>query len=106
MAPSKIRKGARLHYYIKEWMNHLGISDEKMAGLMGVSRTTVWKRYTEQHRLTPQKVAQIADALDRHPNELLFPPEVPSLDALAEGVSPEVRAGMVSDIIRRMRRTG
>lgn len=85
---------------------HLGISDEKMAGLMGVSRTTVWKRYTEQHRLTPQKVAQIADALERHPNELLFPPEVPSLDAMADGASPEQRAAMVTDIMRRLKKTG
>lgn len=101
-----IRKGARLHYYIKEWMVHLGISDEKLAGLMEVSRTTVWKRYTEQHRLTPQKVAQIANALNRHPNELLFPPEVPSLDAVAEGATPEQRAAMVVDILRRLKKTG
>lgn len=100
---ASIRKGARLHYYIKEWMEHLGISDEKLAARMGVSRTTVWKRYSQQHRLTPQKVAQIADALERHPNELLFPPEVPSLDALAEGASKEERAAMVIDISRRMR---
>lgn len=98
-----IRKGARLHYYIKEWMVHLGVSDEELANRMGTSRTTVWKRYTEQHRLTPAKVAQIAEALDRHPNELLFPPEVPSLDALAEGATPEQRAAMVTDIMRRRR---
>lgn len=98
-----IRKGARLHYYLKEWMVHLDVSDEELANRMGVSRTTVWKRYTEQHRLSPAKVAQIADALDRHPNELLFPPEVPSLDALAEGATPEQRAAMVTDIMRRRR---
>lgn len=101
-----IRRGARLHYYIKEWMDHLGLSDEQVGNRMGVSRTTVWKRYTEQHRLTPEKVAQIAEALDRHPHELLFPPDVPSLDAMAEGATPEQRAAMVTDISRRMRRTG
>lgn len=106
MATPKIRKGARLHYYIKEWIDHLGLSDQDVANRMGVGRTTVWKRYSEQHRLTPAKVAQIAEALDRHPNELLFPPEVPSLDALAEGATPEQRAAMVGDVIRRMRRTG
>lgn len=104
MATTKIRKGARLHYYIKEWIDHLGLSDQDVANRMGVSRTTVWKRYSEQHRLTPQKVAQIADALDRHPNELLLPPEVPSLDALADGASPEQRAAMVTDVLRRLRK--
>jgi transcriptional regulator with XRE-family HTH domain len=106
MATPHIRKGARLHYYIKEWMVYLDVSDEELANRMGVSRTTVWKRYTEQHRLTPQKVAQIADALDRHPKELQLRPEEPSLDAIAEGSTPEQRAAMVTDIMRRMKKTG
>ncbi len=99
---TRIGKGRRVHYYIKEWITFLGLSDEDVALRMGVSRTTVWKRYTEQHRLTPDKVAEFANALDRHPNELLFPPETPSLDALAEGVDPEVRAAIVVDISRRL----
>lgn len=102
-----IRKGARLHYYIKEWIDHLGLSDQDVANRMGLSsRTSVWRLYSEQHRLTPAKVARIADALDRHPSDLLFPPEVPSLDALADGATPEQRAAMVGDVIRRMRRAG
>lgn len=106
-AMATIRKGARLHYYIKEWIDHLGLTDQDVANRMGLSsRSSVWKLYKEQHRLTPQKVAHIADALGRHPSELLFPPEVPSLDALAEGASPEERSAMVADIARRMRRAG
>lgn len=104
---TKIRKGARLHYYIKEWIDHLGLSDETVAGRMGLSsRTSVWKLYTEQHRLTPAKVLRLADALDRHPNELLLPPETPSLDAIADGATPEQRAAMVTDIMRRLKRAG
>lgn len=102
-----IRKGARLHYYIKEWIEHLGLTDEVVAGRMGLaSRTSVWKLYTEQHRLTPEKVARLAEALDRHPNELLFPPETPSLDALADQATPEQRSAMVTDIIRRLQKAG
>jgi transcriptional regulator with XRE-family HTH domain len=103
---TRIRKGRRPHYYIKEWIDHLGLSDEDVARRIGTSRTTVWKRYTEQHRLTPEKVAQFADALDRHPNELLFPPEVPSLDAIADGATEAQRAAMVGDIVRRMKQAG
>lgn len=103
---TKIRKGAKLHVYVKEWIDHLGLSDETVGNRMGVSRTTVWKRYKEQHRLTPEKVAQFAHALDRHPNELLLPPQVPSLDALADGATPEQRAAMVTDIMRRLKKTG
>jgi hypothetical protein len=101
---TRIRRGARLHYYIKEWIDHLQLSDDEVARRGGwSSRSSVWKLYTEQHRLTPEKVARIADALDRHPNELLFPPNVPSLDALADGASPEQRAAIVTDIARRLR---
>jgi transcriptional regulator with XRE-family HTH domain len=102
-----IRKGARLHYYLEEWFRYLGLSDEDVAHRMGLSsRTSVWKLRTQQHRLTPEKVAQIAHAIGRHPSELLFPPEVPSLDAAAEGATPEQRAAMVVDIIRRLKKTG
>lgn len=102
---TKIRKGARLHYYIKEWIEFLKLSDDTVAARMGLSsRSSVWKLYTQQNRLTPEKVARLADALDRHPNELLFPPNVPSLDALADGVSPELRAEIVTDIARRLRK--
>lgn len=98
---TRIRKGARLHYYIKEHMDRLGVSDEAMAGRIGVTRETVWKRYTDQRRLDPFKVLEFADALDMHPSELLFPPGTPSLDAIANGASPDQRE-MVADIVRRM----
>lgn len=98
---TKIRKGARLHYYIKEHMERLGVSDEAMAGRLGIGREAVWKRYTDQGRLDPGKIAAFADALDMHPSELLYPPGVPSLDAIAAAATPEQR-DMAADILRRM----
>lgn len=98
---TKIRRGARLHYYIKEHMDRLGVSDEAMAGRLGIGRETVWKRYTEQQRLDPGKVAAFADALDMHPSELLYPPGTPSLDAIAATATPAER-DMAADILRRM----
>lgn len=98
---TRIRKGARLHYYIKEHMDRLGVSDEVMAGRIGVSRETVWKRYTEQRRLDPGKIQEFADALEMHPSELLYPPGTPSLDAIMEGADSDQR-NMAADIVRRM----
>lgn len=98
---TRIRKGARLHYYIKEHMERLGVSDEAMAGRLGIGREAVWKRYTEQGRLDPGKVLAFADALDMHPSELLYPPGVPSLDAIIDGSTEEQRS-MAADIVRRM----
>lgn len=95
----------KIHYYIKEWINHLGLSDDIVAERMGLSgRAALWKLYTEQHRLGPIKVAAIAKALEVHHNELLFPPDVPSLDAMAEGATIEQRAQIVADIARRMKK--
>ena len=101
MATTEIRKGARVHLYIKEHMDHLGISDEVMAGRLDVARETVWRRYTEQNRLKPAKIAEFADALDMEVTQLYYPPTVPSLDAIAKDATNEQRE-MAADIVRRM----
>ncbi len=97
------RKGApELHYYIKEHMEAKGLSGDKVAELMGLSsRSAVWKWDNEQHRLTPEKVLRAAAALDMHPNELLFPPGVPSLDAVAADATPEQRQ-LAFDLVKRI----
>ena len=99
---TKIRKGSQLHYYIREHMDRLGVSGDAMAGRIGVSgRSHVWKLCEEQHRLTPGKVAQIADALGMHPSDLLYPPGKASLDAIASNASPE-EWDLAADILYRM----
>ena len=102
MATDRIRKGVKPHLYIKEWMEHLGISDDEMAGRIGVaSRTTVWKRYREQHRLDLGKIQQFADALGISRSQLNYPPGIQSLDAIAENATPDQRA-RAADVLRRM----
>ncbi len=89
------------YLYIKEHMVARGLSDEDIAERIGVLPNAVWKRYTAQSRLTPFKIKQLADAIGIHPSELNYPPDVPSLDALADKVSPRRRAEM-ADIIKRL----
>lgn len=102
VTPTKIRKGARAHLYIKEHMDKLGVSDEMMAGRLGVARETVWRRYSEQNRLNPAKIAEFANALGfEEVTPLYFPPDVPSLDEIAAGAEPEHRE-MVADVVRRL----
>lgn len=101
-----IRKGARVHLYITEWMEKRGLNDEKL-GLRfdpKVDRTTVWRWRTEQHRLNPAKIAALAKALDLTPQELWRPPpkdDQPSLDAMVEAATPELRA-TVTDVVKRL----
>ena len=102
MSADRLCKGAKPHLYVKEWMDHLGISDDEMAGRIGVaSRTTVWKRYTQQQRLDIGKIQQFADALGISASQLNYPPGIASLDAIAEGVTADQRA-MAADVLRRM----
>lgn len=92
-------------YYIKEWMAHDGWSGDQVAEKLGLSgRSAVWKRYTTPMGVSNVKAAEIARILGRSPFELLHPPGTPSLDALAEGVSPEVRAAMVADVAKHLKK--
>lgn len=104
MATTRIRKGAKAHVYVKEHMNKLGVSDDDMAGRLGLaSRSSVWKLYREQHRLDLGKVQQFADALGIPISQLYYPPGVRSLDAIAEDAdaTPEQRE-MAADVLQRM----
>lgn len=101
-----IRKGARVHLYITEWMEQRGLNDEKLGNRFNppVDRTTVFRWRKEQHRLNPEKIAALAKALDLTPQELWQPPrpdDQPSLDALVEAASPDLRA-TVTDVVRRL----
>ena len=94
-------RGERPHLYIKEFVVHLGLSDETVADKLGISRSAFWKWYTEQSRLNPDKVARIAAAMGIHPSQLNFPPGTDSLDAIVEGQPQNVRS-MAADVLRRM----
>lgn len=96
-----IRRGARGHLYIEEWFKARGLNDEKVGNRIGVDRATVFRWRKEQHRLNPEKIAALADALDLEPQELWRPPERPSLDALVRDSSDDV-VNMAFDIVKRM----
>jgi transcriptional regulator with XRE-family HTH domain len=104
---TKIGGGRRVHLYITEHMAARGINDERMAGMLGVARETVWRWRTEQHRLNPPKIAAIAEALGVEPPELWqLPrsPDRPSLDdMLRDAPDEEIKraATIISLAIRR-----
>lgn len=80
-----IRRGAKPHLYIEEHMEDRGLSDEQLAGRLGVARQTVFRWRKEQHRLDPGKIAAIAEAIGLSaPTDLYRTPERPSIDAIAD----------------------
>lgn len=98
---TRIGQKRRAHLYIKEWMDGRQLSDERAADRIGVARQTVYRWRTEQWRLDPEKIAQLAAALDIEPEQLWRPPGHQSLDAIIEGASPELR-DTAADIVRRL----
>jgi transcriptional regulator with XRE-family HTH domain len=81
------------HLYIQEWMEAKGVSDERLAGRLGVARETVTRYRSQQHRLNPDKQAAIAAALGIEPHDLWRPPlGRPSLDAMLKGASDDAIA--------------
>lgn len=89
------------HLFIKEHMDARGLSDEVVAATLGITPNALWKRYTDQARLTPHKINALAEAIGVHRSELNFPPGTESLDALATTVSPN-RRKQIADIVKRL----
>jgi transcriptional regulator with XRE-family HTH domain len=98
---TRIGKGRRQHLYITEWFEHLGLDDTKVAGRLDMDRTTIFKWRKEQHRLDPDKIAALADALGIEPQQLWSLPGRRSLDAMLVGAPNEV-VDTAADIVERL----
>lgn len=92
----------RQHLFIDEWFADRGLNDEKVGKILKRDRATVFRWRKEQHRLNPDKIAELASALDLEPSELWRPPaRGPSLDVMVKDAAPETQS-MIADIVRRM----
>ena len=94
----------KAYLYITEWMEVRDLTDEAIANQLGLSRETIWKWRNQQHRLTPQKILDLAGVLNVRPEQLWYPPShanVPSLDELIIGASDELRR-TATDIVKRL----
>lgn len=91
--------------FLSEWIEHRDLSDERLAGRLGVERETVnrWRNYPQ--RLSLPRIEQIAQALDCEPADLWRHPETPSADALLRDASQDVREKAV-EMIGILVRTG
>lgn len=101
---TRIRKGAREHLYIEEWMERRGLTDEKVARRIGVERPTITRWRNQQHRLNPAKIAALAQALDLEPEDLWRPPPPldapPSIDAMLRDEPDHIRR-RAAEVIRQ-----
>lgn len=98
---TRIRRHARPHLYLEEWIAFRGLNPATLAGRMDMDRTTVWRWVKEQHRLNPEKMAHLAAALDVETEELFRPPPRRSIDSMLKGQSDDIQ-DMAADIISRL----
>lgn len=96
----------RFRVYIREWMNKRELSDEDLGEIMGVARQTVYRWRTEEHRLSPPKIAAIAEALGLEPIDLLRPPDRRSIDAITKDASDADHAAIFDFADRWVKRSG
>jgi transcriptional regulator with XRE-family HTH domain len=92
--------------FIAEWMAKRGLSDQTLGAALDVSRQTVYRWRTEQHRLDPGKQARIAKALQVEPEELWRPPGRQSIDAILKSATDDQVAGMAGFVELFMIKSG
>lgn len=95
------RNPPKAYLYIKEWMEAKKVSDDELANRLDIGRATVWKWYSQQHRLNPEKIANIASALGIRPEELWNAPSELNLNAIVADAPEDLRA-TAADIVRRL----
>jgi transcriptional regulator with XRE-family HTH domain len=85
-------------------MEYRGLTDEKLAGRLGVERETVnrWRNYPQ--RLSLPRIEEIAQALDIEPGDLWRDPRRPSADELLRGAPDDIHTKaveMIEILVRR-----
>lgn len=99
---TRIRRGARPRFYIKEHREAQGLTLDQLAGRVGVERNTIWRWENDQRQVTPDKAAALAEALDLgHWSDLTRLPGVRSLDAMLADQPEDLREAVL-DIAQRL----
>lgn len=98
---TRIRKAYKRRLYVSQWREAKGLSPEQIAGRVGITRESYYRWEREHHRLTPEKLSQLADAMGIEPEQFWRLPDTESLDALIKDAPADIQA-MAADIVRRM----
>lgn len=84
------------------------VSDERAGNRLGVARETVFRWRTEQHRLNPEKIAGLAEALGIDPEDFWSvppsPDAPPSVDKMLRGATDELHRKVV-DMVEILKRS-
>lgn len=102
---ARIGRRRPIRLFLAEWMAYRGLSDERLAGRIGVERETVNRWRNHPQRLTLPRIEQICDALDCEPQDLWRHPNQPSADELLRDAPEDLQMKAV-EMIGILIRTG
>lgn len=77
--------------YLDEWIAAKGTNNNRLAGRIGVHRSTIGKWREAPERLDAHQIGMLANALDCHPDDLRRLPGVMSIDQMMTDADPDVR---------------
>lgn len=87
-----IRRGAKLHAYVDEWMDDKTVDDQKLAGRLDVTPSAITKWRAKGWNIELDRIEQIANALDIDPTDQIFSlPGKDPLDKYREQIEEEIR---------------
>ena len=89
----------RPRWYVEEWLEHLGITQERLAELMGTSKGYVSEILKNKRRYNESTLSAIAEALGRAEWELL------GVNPLSPAPVNEQLARVWEDLTEEQRRT-
>ena len=98
--------GQKDQLFIKDWMDHLEVSDQELGDRLGHPRVTIWRWHKEQRRLSPNKIKEIAAGLRIPVDNLYRRPGEISLDAIIKE-APELleeAADLLTNMIRHRKK--
>ncbi|TIV83835.1 MAG: helix-turn-helix transcriptional regulator [Mesorhizobium sp.] len=89
-----------LRVYLREWLEHEGVTAEQLAGRMETSKSVVSKLMNGRQRYNQDWLERIAYALNREDvQELLRPPLAPTANELLSRMPPETRETAINVLI-------
>jgi transcriptional regulator with XRE-family HTH domain len=84
----RIGRRKPLRWYLREWREAKGLTQERVAGLIGTNKGQVSKLERGDQRMNEDWMILFAEALGVEPSELLRDPAAPSREGLFHGLQP------------------